>query len=61
MPLLTVILTIVIVGLLLWLIERYVPMEAGTKKILNIVVIIAMAIWLLKVFGMFDYLNNITL
>jgi hypothetical protein len=50
-PLITVIITLVVVGLILWLINRFVPMASSIKSILNIVVIIATIIWLLKVFG----------
>lgn len=49
--LVTVIITLVVVGLILWLINRFIPMESSIKSILNIVVIIAVIIWLLKVFG----------
>lgn len=49
--LVTVIVTLVIVGLILWLINRFIPMAGSIKSILNIVVIIAVIIWLLKVFG----------
>ncbi|HKQ57965.1 MAG TPA: Thivi_2564 family membrane protein [Candidatus Eisenbacteria bacterium] len=57
MSLLTVVLTIVVVGVLLWVINKYVPMEL--KKLLNAVVIIVMVIWLLKVSGLFAYLGNV--
>lgn len=50
-PLITVIITLVVVGLILWLINRYIPMASSIKSILNVVVIIAVIIWLLKVFG----------
>ena len=50
-PLITVIITLVVVGLILWLINTYVPMASSIKSILNIVVIIAVIIWLLRVFG----------
>ena len=50
-PLITVIITLVVVGLILWLINRFIPMASSIKSILNIVVIIVVIIWLLKVFG----------
>jgi hypothetical protein len=56
MPIITVILVIVVVGVLLWLINAYIPMEAMIKRILNIVVIVFLVIWLLKVFGLWAYL-----
>ena len=60
MPLLAVILALIVVGILLWLINTYVPMEPSIKRILNIVVIIALVIWLLKVFGLLAYLSSVT-
>lgn len=50
-PLITVIITLVVVGLILWLINRYIPMASSIKSILNVVVIIIVIVWLLKVFG----------
>jgi hypothetical protein len=50
-PLLTVVIYLVIVGLILWLINRFIPMASSIKSILNIVVVIAVIIWLLRVFG----------
>ncbi|MEJ7626337.1 MAG: Thivi_2564 family membrane protein [Ferruginibacter sp.] len=50
-PLITVLITLVVVGLILWLINRFIPMASSIKSILNIVVVIAVIIWLLKVFG----------
>ena len=60
MPLLAVILALIVVGILLWLINTYVPMEPSIKRILNIVVMIALVIWLLKVFGLLAYLSSVT-
>jgi hypothetical protein len=51
MPLLTVILVLALVGVLLWAINTYLPMQAGIKKILNIVVVLVVVLWLLSVFG----------
>ena len=59
MPLLTVVLVIIIVGVLLWLVNAYIPMEAMIKRILNIVVIVFLVIWLLKVFGLWAYLLKV--
>jgi hypothetical protein len=56
--LLTLILTIVVVGVLLWLINTYVPMQATVKNILNIVVVIVLIIWLLNAFGVVGPLNR---
>jgi hypothetical protein len=59
MPLLTVLLVIIAAGILLWVVNNYIPMQGTLKRILNIVVVIVVIIWLLKVFGLFSYLTNI--
>ncbi len=59
MPLLTVLLVIIIVGVLLWLVNTYIPMDYKIKNILNIVVVIIVIIWLLRVFGIFSALMDI--
>jgi hypothetical protein len=59
MPLLQVVLVLVVVGVLLWLVDRYVPMASSIKSILNAVVTIAVVLWLLNVFGLMHYLTNI--
>lgn len=51
MPLLNVIVTLVVVGVVLWLINAYIPMQATIKKILNIVIVIVVVLWLLYGFG----------
>lgn len=53
MSLLTIILALVLVGVLLWALNAFVPMDATVKKILNVVVVLALVIWLLKAFGLF--------
>jgi hypothetical protein len=58
MPLVTVVITIGVVGLLLWLVNRFIPMQGQIKGILNGVVVIVLVIWLLKVFGLFGYLTQ---
>lgn len=59
MPILTIIITIAIVGVLLWLINTYIPMEGRVKKILNIVVIICLVVWLLRVFGVWGHIETV--
>ena len=61
MPVLTIIIVILVVGVLLWLINSYIPMQRTIKGILNAVVIIILVIWLLKVFGVLDSLQNVTI
>jgi len=48
MPLVYIVLTLIIVGLALWLIDSYIPMAKSTNGILNVVVVIALCVWLLK-------------
>jgi hypothetical protein len=52
--LINVVLVLIIVGVLLWLINRFIPMAYPIKQILNVVVVIAVIIWLLKAFGLFN-------
>ncbi len=48
---LSIVITLIIVGVLLWLVNAYIPMDAKIKKILNIVVVICVIVWLLYAFG----------
>jgi len=59
MPLLTILLVIIAAGILLWVVNNYIPMQGTLKRILNIVVVVIVIIWLLKVFGLFGYLTSI--
>jgi hypothetical protein len=59
MPLLTVVIVLIVVGVLLWLVNTYIPMDGKIKKILNVVVVIVLIIWLLKAFGLFSSVTNI--
>ena len=59
MPLLTILIVLVITGLVLWLINTYIPMDHKIKTIFNIVVVIVVIVWLLKVFGVFGYLMGV--
>lgn len=59
MPLVTVVLILVAVGIVLWLINTYIPMQGTIKGILNAVVVIAVVIWLLQVFGLLDSVTGI--
>jgi uncharacterized BrkB/YihY/UPF0761 family membrane protein len=54
-----ILMVLLVVGVLLWLINTYVPMDAKVKKILNIVAIVAVILWLLNVFGIFGYLKSV--
>ena len=59
MPLIQVVVVLVVVGVILWLINRLIPMARSIKSILNAVVIIAVVLWLLNVFGISSYLSTI--
>jgi LytS/YehU family sensor histidine kinase len=59
MPLLQVILVLIVVGFVLWLINRFIPMAGSIKTILNLVVVIAVIFWLLNIFGVLNSLSRI--
>jgi hypothetical protein len=58
-PLLQVLIILVVVGVLLWLINNFIPMQGSIKSILNGVVVIATVLWLLNVFGVLHSLSRI--
>lgn len=59
MSLLNLIVTLVVVGVVLWAINTYVPMDRKIKSILNVVVVILVILWLLRGFGLMGNLNAI--
>jgi hypothetical protein len=59
MPLMNVVIALIVVGVLLWLVNTYIPMDVKINRILNIVVVIAVVIWLLQAFGLLGALNGI--
>lgn len=61
MSLITVIIVLVIVGVILWLVNAYIPMDRKIKQILNIVVVILVVIWLLRAFGIFGMIGDVRL
>jgi hypothetical protein len=61
MPLLTVVLTLIVVGVLLWLVNTFIPMAGSIKTILNAVVVIAVILWLLYGFGILSHSGDIHL
>lgn len=61
MSLLTVLVVLIVAGILLYLVNNYIPMDHKIKNILNAVVVIVVVVWLLKVFGVFIYLKDIHL
>ena len=60
MPLINLIVTLIVVGVLLWLVNAYIPMDGKIKKILNIVVVICVVVWLLYAFGILHHSGDIT-
>jgi hypothetical protein len=60
MPLVNVVLTLIVVGVLLWLINTFIPMQGTIKGILNLVVVIAVVLWLLYGFGIISHSGAIT-
>jgi hypothetical protein len=60
MPLLNVVVTLIVIGLVLWLINTYIPMQSTIKSILNIVVVVAVVLWLLYGFGIISHSGNVT-
>lgn len=59
MPLVQLIVLLVVVGVILWAINRYIPMDATIKRIVNIVVIVAVCVYLLSIFGLLPNLGAI--
>jgi hypothetical protein len=57
MPLLTIVLVLIGVGVLLWFVNNYIPMDGKIKSILNLVVVIVVAVWLLQTFGIIGSLK----
>ena len=60
MSLMSVLIVLIVAGVILWLINNYVPMDGKIKSILNAVVVIVVILWLLQVFGILDGFSNIT-
>ena len=59
MSLIGLVITLVVVGVLLWLLNNYVPMDGKIKQIINVVVVVVVVIWLLQAFGLLGSLQNI--
>ncbi len=59
MPLLTIVLVLIVAGVLLWLVNNYIPMQRTIKSILNAVIVIVVVIWLLNVFGVLGSLQHL--
>jgi hypothetical protein len=59
MPLINILIILIVVGVLLWLVNSYIPMDRKIKSILNVVVVVVVIIWLLKVFGLLSSVTSI--
>jgi len=59
MPLIQILLALIVVGVLLWLVNSFIPMAGSIKSIFNAVVIIMVVVWLLNVFGLMHYVTNL--
>ncbi len=58
MPLLSIVLTLVVIGVVLYLINNYIPMASGIKRLLNVVVVVIAAIWVLQVVGVWGHITS---
>ena len=59
MSLITIVITLIVVGVLLWLVNTYIPMAGKIKRILNIVVAVVVVLWLLNIFGALDHVRSV--
>jgi hypothetical protein len=58
MPLIYIVLVLIVVGMALWLINTYIPMARSIKSILNVVIVIAVCVWVLKALGLWTQVLN---
>ena len=58
MPLINLVIALIVVGVALWLINRYIPMASSIKSILNVVVVVVVAIWVLQVVGLWSGIST---
>jgi hypothetical protein len=59
MPLINIVVILIVVGVLLWLVNNYIPMDGKIKNILNVVVVVVVVLWLLQVFGIIGSIDAI--
>ncbi len=59
MSLISLVVTLIVVGVLLWLVNTYIPMDGKIKRIVNIVVVVAVVVWLLSAFGILGQAGNV--
>jgi hypothetical protein len=58
MPLINLVIALIIVGVLLYLVNRYIPMASSIKSILNVVVVVAVAVWVLQAVGLWAGISS---
>ena len=58
MPVIEVAVILIVVGVLLWLVNTYIPMAGGVKSLLNVVVVVFLLVWVLKAFGLWSYIMH---
>ena len=58
MPLINIVIALIVVGVALWLINRYIPMASSIKTILNVVVVASVAVWVLQAAGLWGSISN---
>jgi len=61
MSLVSLLITLIVIGMLLWLVNNYIPMDGKIKSILNVVVVICVVVWLLSAFGILDQVGGLRL
>ncbi len=61
MPLINLVITLIVVGVGLWLINSYIPMAGSIKTILNVVVVVVVGIWLLRIAGLWGQITSFRL
>ena len=61
MPLLNLIVPLVVVGVVLWLINRFIPMASSIKTILNVVIVVVVAVWVLQAVGLWSQMSTFRL
>jgi len=59
MSMISLIVTLIVIGVLLWLVNTYIPMDGKIKRILNVVVVICVVVWLLSAFGVIGHAGDI--
>ena len=51
MDLISIVVVLVVVGVILWLVQTYIPMPAPIKTVIMVIVVLFLCIWLLRIFG----------